>query len=106
MRGEITFLDFCVNYAVDRRQYLTTFVAICSVLDGGECVYIHCKSGRDRSAFTVFALLQLQYGLEEDAARAALAGRVGCDGWCIANVDVGHDANWEWLLKELRAKGQ
>ena len=41
VRGEITFLDFCVNDAVDRRQYLTTFAAICSVLDHGECVYTH-----------------------------------------------------------------
>ena len=104
--GEIAFLDFCVNYAVDRRRYLRTFAAICSVLGHGECVYIHCRSGKDRSAFTVFALLQLQYDLEEDAARAALAGRVGRDGRCLANVDVGHGPNWEWLSKELCAKGQ
>ena len=70
-----------------------------------EVVLPHCRSGKDRSAFTVFALLQLQYDLEEDAARAALAGRVGRDGRCLANVDVGHGPNWEWLSKELRAKG-
>ena len=89
VRNEITFIDFCVNYAGDKRQYVKTFAAICAILDRGDCVYIHCRSGKDRSAFTVFALLQLQYNIDEDTARAALATRIGCDGRCIANVDVG-----------------
>jgi len=104
--NEITFIDFCVNYAGDQRQYVKTFAAICAILDRGDCVYIHCLSGKDRSAFTVFALLQLQYNIDEDTARAALATRIGCDGRCIANVDVGHEANWKWLTSQLRALGR
>jgi len=106
VRNEITFIDFCVNYAGDKRHYVKKFAAICAILDRGDCVYIHCLSGKDRSAFTVFALLQLQYNIDEDTARAALATRIGCDGRCIANVDVGHEANWKWLTSQLRALGR
>ena len=53
VKGEIAFMDFCVNWAGDRKQYLKTFAAICNILNRGGCVYIHCKSGKDRSAFTV-----------------------------------------------------
>ena len=106
VRKEITFIDFCVNYAGDKRQYVKKFAAICAILDRGDCVYIHCRSGKDRSPFTVFALLQLEYNIDEDTARAALATRIGCDGRCIANVDVGHEANWKRLTSQLRALGR
>ena len=45
------------------------------------CLYVHCESGGDRSAWTVFALLRLQFSVSKDEARnAVLRSRTGKDG--------------------------
>jgi protein-tyrosine phosphatase len=69
---------WCVNYGPDKQRYLLCFSAIREELSReGGCVYIHCKSGKDRSAFTVYSLLRLEYGFSDEAARAALETRLG-----------------------------
>ena len=57
----------------------------------GSCLYVHCKSGRDRSAVTMFALLRLQFGLSSHDAWAALRFRVGRDKWPVAKVWDKHE---------------
>lgn len=92
-----------MNYGADKQRYLFCFASIRDALarDGG-CVYIHCKSGNDRSAFTVYSLFRLEYGLSDDAARAALATRLGTHGRRIANVDVHQECNQALLDRALR----
>ena len=55
---------------------------------------VHCKSGKDRAPFTVYALLRISYGLREDEARELLAHRVDIDGRPVANLDRQHEAGW------------
>ena len=96
---------WCVNYGADKQRYLLCFASIRDELsrDGG-CVYIHCKSGKGRSAFTVYSLLRLEYSFSDEAARAALATRLGTHGQRIANVDVRQECNQTWLEKTFRNK--
>ena len=92
-----------MNYGPDRHRYLRCFSAIRDELSReGGCVYIHCKNGKDRSAFTVYSLLRLEYGFTDEAARAALETRLGTRGQYIANVDLGQEWNQAWLEKALR----
>ena len=92
-----------MNYGPDKQRYLLCFSAIREELSReGGCVYIHCKSGKDRSAFTVYSLLRLEYGFSDEAARAALETRLGTRGQYIANVDVRQECNQTWLEKALR----
>ena len=66
-----------MNYGPDKQRYLLCFSAIREELSReGGCVYIHCKSGEDRSAFTVYSLFRLEYGFSDVAARAALETRL------------------------------
>ena len=57
----------------------------------------HCKSGKDRSPFTVYAMLRISYGLREEDARKLLAHRVDIHGRPVANLDKQHEANLTWL---------
>ena len=54
-------------------------------------LYVHCKSGRDRSAITLYAFLRLQFGLTANSAWASLQFRVGRDHWPVARVWDQHD---------------
>ena len=60
------------------------------------------QNGKDRSSFTVYSLLRLEYGFADEAARAALETRLGTRGQYIANVDLGQECNQAWLEKALR----
>ena len=92
-----------MNCGPDKQRYLLCVASIRAELSrDGSCVYIHCKSGKDRSAFTVYSLLRLEYGFSDEAARAALETRSGTRGQCIANVDVRQEYNQTWLEKALR----
>lgn len=84
----ICYIDWCINHMPSRSKYLLTFSKLESVLrNPGGCLYVHCKSGRDRSAATVFALLRLQFALTHDDAWNALQTRVGKNRWPCANLN-------------------
>ena len=82
----IGYIDWCLMHKPSRRRYLPVFAKAEAILNTpGTCLYVHCRSGRDRSVFTVFALLRLRYHLLEADAWNLLQSRVGVDGWPCAN---------------------
>ena len=88
-------------------RYLPIFNTIRAVLDQpAGVVYIHCKSGKDRSAFTVYSFLQLMYGVSEDQAREAVGNRLDTSGRRLANLDFQQDFNRDWLERMLRAQAR
>ena len=99
---DICFKDWCIRSKNDQRFYLNTFAAIKDILDQREgCVLVHCRSGKDRSAFTVYAFLRLMCQLGDLTARAALNGRVDRWGHPVANLDFQQEAQQRWLDNEL-----
>ena len=68
-----------------------------------DSVYVHCKSGKDRSPFVVYAFLQLTYGIDEPDARAALNVRIGKNGQILSNLDVQQEEPRDWLARALAA---
>ena len=52
----INYIPWCINFRDDRQKHLWPFDTMKAVLKRGEGVYVHCKSGKDRSAITVYAL--------------------------------------------------
>ena len=68
----VTFLDWCVRSHIDRERYEETFARVRAALSlPSSVVYVHSKSGRDRSCQTVYALLRIVYGLDDRAATEA-----------------------------------
>ena len=66
-------------------------------------VYVHCKSGKDRSAFTVFAFLRLMFRYSWERASAALDRRVGVDGRPVADLVTRKADLTNWLEAEVAA---
>ena len=65
-------LDWCVRSHIDRERYEETFARVRAALSlPSSVVYVHSKSGRDRSCQTVYALLRIVYGLDDRAATEA-----------------------------------
>ena len=82
----------------DQKNYGSIVWQLFGALELKETVLlVHCKSGKDRSPFTVYALLRIIYGLREDAARELLAHRVDIHGRPVVNLDQQHEANLTWL---------
>ena len=98
----VIFHDWCVNSATDKCNYGPSFEMLQRTLSTPEAVvFVHCKSGRDRSPFTVYALLRITYSVNEEEARALLAHRVGTHGRPIANLDEQFKTNAMWLDEVL-----
>jgi len=106
--ASIKYLDWSVSYPPAQQNYERAFRSIQSELAKREgCVYVHCKHGKDRSAFAVYALLRLAYEVDDDTARSALQDRRDSSGRCLVNIDeLRCRAMHGWLQKALMAKAQ
>ena len=88
----IEYIAWCITHDASRKNYLAVFSRLERILKHpGSCLYVHCKSGRDRSAVTLYAFLRLQFGLSADDAWASLQFRVGRNKWPVARVWDQHD---------------
>jgi len=84
--GSIAYIDWCLMHEPSRRRYLSVFSKAEAILNTpGTCLYVHCRSGRDTSVFTVFALLRLRFHFSEADAWSLLQNRIGVDGWPCAS---------------------
>ena len=73
---QISYLDWVVSYQRDRNKYLSVFETIRKSLEqSASRVYVFCKSGNNRSAFTIYALLRISFRMTELDAIAALRTR-------------------------------
>ena len=90
--SHIEYFDWCINHEASRRDYRDVFSRLERILKHpASCVYVHCKSGRDRSPITLYAFLRLQIGLSADKAWASLQCRIGKNHWPVARVWDKHD---------------
>ena len=90
--SDIEYIDWCINHDASRKNYLAVFSRLEVILKHpGSCLYVHCKSGRDRSAITLYALLRLQFDLSASDAMACLQFRLGRNKWPVAQVWDKHD---------------
>ncbi len=96
--SDIEYIDWCITHDASRNNYLAVFSRLERILKHpGSCLYVHCKSGRDRSAVTMFALLRLQFWLSRLDAWAALQFRVVRSKWPVAKVWDKHDI-LAWII--------
>jgi hypothetical protein len=97
----IGYIDWCLMHKPSRRRYLSIFAKAEAILNRpGTCLFVHCRSGRDISVFTVFALLRLRYNMSEADAWNLLQSRVGVNGWPCANW-YGKQDVLEWIEQVL-----
>ena len=99
--SHIEYIDWCINHEASRRDYRDVFFRLERILKHpASCVYVHCKSGCDRSAITLYALLRLQFGLSANKSWASLQCRVGKNNWPVAKVWDKHDI-LVWIEEQL-----
>ena len=90
--SDIEYIDWCINHDASRKNYLAVFSRLERILKhSASCLYVHCKSGCDRSAASLYASLRLQFGLSANDAWASLQFRVGRNNWPVAQVWDKHD---------------
>jgi hypothetical protein len=98
----ITYIDWCPNCISHRTGFLPVFARLEKVLKTpSEGLYVHCRSGKDRSAITIFALLQVRFAATKEEARAALQTRLGTHGRPVANLTFGHEETLRWLAQVI-----
>ena len=60
-------------------------------------VLVHCKNGKDRSAFTVYAFLRLLHNFSHRDALNLVATRLGTTGWPLFEYDQQDSDLTAWL---------
>ena len=86
--SDIEYIDWSINHDVSRKNYLAVFSRLERILKHhASCLYVHCKSGRDRSAVSFYAVLRLQFGLSANDAWVRLCR----NNWPVAQVWGKHD---------------
>ena len=94
----IEYIDMIITHDASRINYLAVFSRLDRISKhSGSCLYVHCKSGRDCSAVTLYAFLRLQFGLSSHDAWAPLQFRVGRDKRPVATV---------WAKREILARNR
>jgi len=93
----IKYFNWCINSEECRTNYLLTFskLALC-LSTQGTCLYVHCKSGRDRSVMTVIALLRSQFSVSDEKACTIVNSRLGVDKWPCA-ILKDKKAYFKWI---------
>jgi hypothetical protein len=92
------------NLLKDRNSAVQKFPAISQHLNSTDQagVIFHGVNGRDRSGFGLRALLRLQYGYSNAAARAAMAHRrTACGAYPLVHLTKVNELWWEWLENAL-----
>ena len=95
---QIDYLNWVVSYPKDRVKYFDVFETIRKALThAANRVYVFCKSGNDRSAFTIYALLRISFRMTELDAIAALRTRADIYGREVLQFQSGFAKEKEWL---------
>ena len=75
-------MDWCFGNPLDRQNVDTFFFQQLLYLlrQSTTVLYVHCKSGRDRSAVMVYAILRICFAYNDAEARTALQTRLDTAG--------------------------
>ena len=70
-------------------------------------VLVHCRNGKDRSPFFVYAFLQLAYGAPDGVARSAVVqARRDPQGNQLVNLEQADQRMKDWLAGALKERRQ
>ena len=79
--GGVIYMNWCLTFNRDRSTYYDVFNRLlASLQDPHTVLYVHCRNGKDRSATTVYALLRVLFGMDDDEAWIALQERKSVSG--------------------------
>ncbi len=97
-------MDWNPNNSRDQCQFIEVFAAWAVVLANPLTkMLVHCKSGKDRSPFAVYAFMRLSAGMTNTDAMYALAARVDVHGQQLCDIE--HNHSWRWLSEALDTYG-
>lgn len=94
----IQYLDWPVNMETKRSSWREVFGLIADALEiSSNVVLVHCKNGKDRSAFTVYAFLRLLRNFSHQAAVNLVSQRLSTDGEPLFRYENQNHELTEWL---------
>ena len=96
--SHIRYIDWPVRSESHRRSWREVFALIVDALEtSSNVVLIHCKNGRDRSAFTVYAFLRLEKKISHIDAMEIVERRLGFNGRPLFRYDKQDPELTQWL---------
>ena len=82
----IQYQCWSINHKPSFKKCMYHFASWQRVLESGGVILLHCKSGKDRSAFAAYMYLRHQLGYTDREALKCLSSRVDRDGIAFANI--------------------
>jgi len=82
----IQYQRWSINHEPSFRKCMYHFASWQQVLESGGVILLHCKSGKDRSAFAAYMYLRHQVGYTDHEALKFLSCRVDRHGNAFANI--------------------
>ena len=92
----IQYQSWSINHAASFWSCMFYFACWQHTMEAGGVILLHCKSGKDRSAFAAYMYLRLQLGYSHDEALECLSCRTTDFGTPLANIRD------NWLMPSFR----
>ena len=98
----IQYLDWPINLDSKRGLWREVFGMLADVLETStNTVLVHCKNGKDRSAFTVYAFLRLIKSCSHNDAISCVSRRLGTNGKPLFRHSSQDEKLTRWLEEAL-----
>jgi hypothetical protein len=99
-----SYLDWPINSAAQRCYWREVFALLSDTLGSSRnAVLVHCRNGKDRSCFLVYAFLRLQHGLNHASALSCVSQRIDVRGYPLFDYASQNNQLLEWVDTSLGA---
>ena len=100
----IKYLDWAINFPTQRKYWREVFSQMSDALDSAaNVVLVHCRNGKDRSCFAVYAFLRLVHHMDHQTALWHVSQRVDQRGYPLFDVARQRSELMEWVDANLGA---
>ena len=102
--GGISYLDWAINAPAQRLNWREAFSLLSDALDSAaNVVLVHCRNGKDRSCFAVYAFLRLVHEMDHTDALRHVYQRVDQKGYPLFDIACQSNELRQWVESNLGA---
>ena len=100
----ISYLDWAINSPAQRIYWREAFFLMSDALDSAaNVVLVHCRNGKDRSCFAVYAFLRLVHEMDHADALWHVSQRVDQRGYPLFDIPRQRNELMEWVESNFGA---
>ena len=94
----IKYLDWAINFPTQRKYWREVFSQMSDALDSAaNVVLVHCRNGKDRACFAVYAILRLVHEMDHGTALTHVSQRVDVRGQPLFDIGRQRSELIEWV---------